>query len=84
MRSGMKDGAVWKMCGRYDDRFAGGRVVVDASHLYGDDGTGHVWDGPVVVIHSAELHTCSRCGCDPSDDAAMLLCEPGERDNAET
>lgn len=45
------------------------------------DPHGHVWDGPTILIHTAELSTCSRCGCDPSDDAARGKCPRQNEDD---
>lgn len=38
------------------------------------DANGHTWDGPACILGSGEFHTCSLCGCDPSDDAAGVPC----------
>lgn len=51
-------------------------MTEDAEH----DPHGHVWDGPTVLIHTAELSTCSRCGCDPSDDAAREKCSGSDEE----
>lgn len=39
----------------------------------------HAWDGPEVVLGSGLFVTCSRCGCDPSDDKAAYKCADGWR-----